>query len=310
MKSRLFKVLCLGCVVTLLWSPMSSPLYGRSNYINRGENYHFGYIYGAAGFNSLQTSLTNVVPSGTVGGSAGAGYEFRYKGLWVSLGVGAQFHRSALTLNQYSETRPGFDTQNQEVTFHYDILSQKDNNQWTMVDVPLMIGYYIKGFYVGAGPKLSFALQPNVVSQGQYDFSAYYPRYDYIFRDMPEHGYTQYEFEETNVISTNPLVSVCAELGYDLLSSVGTRSSLCHVLKIGGYFEYGINSIVRPSSTAMYLKVDENNAAVVHPDSYLGGMTSAKRVVPYFVGVKLTYMIGGSRHGGGVYHRGCMCYQQ
>lgn len=314
MKSRFFKVLSLACLATLLWLPATS-VYGRSNYGyrnygNRGENYHFGFIYGAAGYNSLQTSLTNVVPSGTVGGSVGAGYEFRYKGLWVSLGVGAQFHRSTLTLNQYSETREGFDTQNQEVTFHYNILSQQDKNKWTMVDVPLMIGYYVKGFYFGVGPKLSFALQPNVVSQGQYDFSAYYPRYDYIFRDMPEHGYTQYEFEEAGVIPTNPLVSVCAELGYDLLSSA-PQSSVCHILKIGGYFEYGINSIIRPSSTAMYLKVDENNAAMAHPGSYLGGMMTAKRVVPYFVGVKLTYMIGGSRHGGGgTFHKGCMCYQQ
>lgn len=309
MNSRLSKVLYLGCLAMVLLSPTLS-VYGKSAHISKGENYHFGFVYGSVGYNNLQTSLTNVTPSGAVGGSFGAGYEFRYKGLWVSIGAGAQFHRSSLTLNEYSETRPGFDQQGKEVTFHYDILSQKDQNKWTMVDIPLMVGYYIKGFYVGVGPKLSFVLQPNIVSQGKYDFSAYYPIYNTIFRDMPERGYTQYEFEEKGTVSTNPLVSICAEVGYDILSSVGTRSSLCHVLKIGGYFEYGINSILRPSSSAMYLHVDETNAAMAHPSSFLGGMMESKRVVPYLVGVKITYMIGGSRHGGGVYHRGCMCYQQ
>lgn len=309
MNSRLSKVLCLGCLAIILWSPTLS-VYGKSTRMSKGENYHFGFVYGSVGYNNLQTSLKNVTPIGAVGGSFGAGYEFRYKGLWVSLGVGAQFHRSSLTLNEYSETRPGFDKQGKEVTFHYDILSQKDQNKWTMIDVPLMVGYYIKGFYVGAGPKLSFTLQPNIISQGQYDFSAYYPIYNTIFRDMPKRGYTQYEFEEKGTVSTNPLVSICAEVGYDVLSSVGTRSSLCHVLKIGGYFEYGINSIIRPSSSVMYLNVDEANAAMAHPGSFLGGMMESQRVVPYLVGVKITYMIGGSRHGGGVYHRGCMCYQQ
>lgn len=306
MNSRLSQVLCLGCLAVMLWSPTLSA-YGRSSRISKGENYHFGFVYGSVGWNNLQTSLTNVTPEGAVGGSFGAGYEFRYKGLWVSLGAGAQFHRSSLTLNEYSETRKGLDRKGVDVIFHYDILSQKDQNKWLMVDVPLLIGYYIKGFYVGVGPKLSFALQPNVVSQGEYKFSGYYPRYDAF---LPQDYYKNYPIDETNTISTNPLVSVCAEIGYDILSSVGTRSSICHVLKIGGYFEYGVNSIVRPSSTAMYLNVEKDNAAMAHPGSYLGGMTEAKRVVPYLVGVKITYLIGGSRHGGGVYHRGCMCYQQ
>ncbi len=310
MKFSLSRFLYLGCLTALLWSPMVSSAFGKPTSTGRGENYHFGFVYGAAGFNSLQTSLRNVTPSGTVGGSVGAGYEFRYKGLWVSLGVGAQFHRSAMTLKGYSETREGFDTQGKEVTFHYDILSQKDNNKWTMIDIPLMIGYYIKGFYVGAGPKLSFVMNPTIISQGQYDFSAYYPSYNTIFRDMPERGYTQYAFNESSSITTNPLVSICAELGYDVLSSVETRSSICHVLKIGGYFEYGINSVVRPSASVSYLNIDPANAAIAHPGSYFGGLTESKRVVPFLVGLKITYMIGGSRHGGGINHRGCMCYQQ
>lgn len=313
MNSRFSKLFCLGCLMALVWAPMTD-VYGQSFHRSRsrGENYHFGFVYGSVGYNSLQTSLTNVVPSGAVGGSLGAGYEFRYKGLWVSLGVGAQFHRSALTLNEYSETREGFETQGKGVTFHYDIVSQKDKNEWTMVDIPLMVGYYIKGFYVGVGPKLSLPIKASVVSKGEYNFSAYYPMYNTIFHDMPgaPYFYDQYEFKGSSEITMNPLASICAELGYDVLSSVGTRSSLCTLLKIGGYFEYGLNSVVRPSSTAMYLNVDPKQAHLAQPTAYFGGMTEPKRVVPFFAGVKITLMIGGSRNGGGTYHKGCMCYQQ
>lgn len=307
MKSCLSKALCLGFLTALLWSPVVSSAYGKPYRSKSGDNYHFGFLYGLAGYNCLQTSLTNVTPSGSIGGSAGIGYEFRYKGFWISLGAGGHLHRSTLSLNEYSETHPGLDTQGKEVIFHYDILSQKDNNQWLMVEVPLMLGYYIKGFYVGVGPKLGFVMQPNIVSQGEYKFSGFYPMYNSFL----EHDYYKtYSFEETNTIPTNPLVSVCAELGYDILSSVGTTSAVCHVLKIGGYFEYGINSVVRPSSTAMYLTIDPMEAQTAHPSSYLGGLTDSKRVVPFLVGLKLTYMIGGSRHSTGTYHRGCMCYQQ
>ena len=94
----------------------------------------------------------------------------------------------------------------------------------------------------------------------------------------------------------------------DLLSSVGTRSQLCHVLKLGFYFEYGLNNFAASWDEAQpNIVPEQQNAtrATVYP--YIN--TLSGRIVPFYAGAKLTYMIGGSRTARAGFHHGCMCYQ-
>jgi hypothetical protein len=46
--------------------------------------------------------------------------------------------------------------------------------------------------------------------------------------------------------------------------------------------------------------------AIINP--YVNTFASPNRTVPFFTGVKLTYMIGGSRTARAGMHHGCMCY--
>lgn len=285
---------------------------GKRSY-SKGENYHFGFVYGVGAYTNLQIDMSGTNPTGNFGGSIGAGYEFRNNGFWISLGAGYHFHRSSITTDLYSDSRPGMDTQGKSVTFLYDVRNQKDKNEWGFVEVPLMLGYYVKGFYVGTGAKVAFPMVTDIKSTGKYEFSGKYSNYTEegheqttIFRDMHEYG--TWDFESKNSVRLKPSVSLCIELGYDVLSSVYSQGSMCYILKIGGYFEYGLNSMVRTSDTNVRLDIDPMNASSVSPNPVLGGLTDAKRIVPYSAGMKITLLIGGSRNARGTYHRGCTCY--
>lgn len=274
-----------------------------------GDNYHFGYITGGLGYTSLQEEVPDFTPSGDLGGIVGFGYEFRNNSLWISAGLQMGFHRSKAALELYKYNCSGYDTQGKEVTLHYAIKEQ-DRQKWQFIEIPIMIGWYFKGFYIGAGPKVGYSLNSSIVSEGEYELSATNELYGIEFKNMPEHGYKTYSFEGEHVASLKPMISIIGEIGYDVLSAVPTRSQICHVLKIGFYFEYGLNSMVEPVSTNKRVEVTPTDATSARINPYLAsGMTEKYRVVPFYTGAKITYLIGGSRTArASGYHRGCNCY--
>lgn len=277
-----------------------------------GDDFHFGYVSGSVGYSMLQTTIQNAMPEGAVGGAVGLGYEFRNSGLWANIGVQMSFHRSSLLVDQYTVSKPGQDTQGKAVTLQYRV-NQTDKIEWNYIDVPLMVGYYVRGFHVGAGIKISYALNPKTISSGTYNLGGLYDGYDKPIENVG-HGYQDYEFKNTVKNQLNVGASLIGEIGYDLLSSMPTRSRICHVLKLAFYFEYGLNTQLRGWDGSPQERVAPNSSSLPTPatnvtiNPYLNTFDPPKRAVPFFTGVKLTYMIGGSRTARVGMHHGCMCY--
>lgn len=289
-----------------------------------GDNYHFVYISGGAGYNTMLTNDKLLTSKGGVGGMIGLGYEFRLNGFWMSVGPQLSFTNSNLTIekntwlpkedSRYSN-QTFYDDQGKVIYPRYDI-EQTDEVRWTFLDIPVMVGYYSHGFYLGAGVKFSYALTSNVKSQGKYTFSG---RYELYGDNSPYfevgHGYGIYPFRHpSEKIKTTPSASLLGEIGYDVLSTVTQRGAMSHILKIGFYLEYGLSTIIQePSYDHRFdFEVKDNHGKydlrypTIHP--YFQGVMDNRRVVPLFTGVKITYMIGSSRGARNGFHRGCQCY--
>jgi len=284
------------------------------------DNYHFGYISAAAGYTSLSQNIPNVATTGDFGYLVGLGYEFRHTAFWLSVGAQYMQHQSKTVIDAFAYIPPykGMDDQAKNVDYYKYTIYQTDQQLWRTIDVPIQLGYYYNGFYVGAGAKVGFSVGSTITVSGEYDLSAKYNRYMEEFRDV--NYYTHYSLPETkHNVALRPQFSLIGEIGYDLLSPMMTNDALCHVLKIGFYFEYGLRS-VRPEGSMDVISIDgmsveeaakakaDITKATLNP-YYLSTATEGKRVVPYFVGAKLTYMIGGNRYASGTWHKGCMCYQ-
>lgn len=309
------RALVCSVVMLLSISVSAQSFRNRHGAFDGGDDYHFGYISGSVGYSMLQTSLPGTMPKGNVGGTIGLGYEFRNSGFWANVGAQLTFHRSSLTIDQmtYHIGEPGsgvnaVDTQGKPATFHYRV-DQKDEIKWNFVDVPMLVGYYIRGFHVGGGLKISYALSPKTKTTGTYNLSATNHDYNVTFSDMPDRGYTDYNFECLQKNRLNVGVSLIGEIGYDLLSSVPTRSRICHVLKASFYFEYGLNNHLRGTATPQERVVpNPNNLREAQITPYVNTFEKPNHTVPFFTGFKLTYMIGGSRTARVGMHHGCMCY--
>lgn len=306
------RVMC-GLMLVLLCSPIQAQTWRTHHSVfEDGDDYHFGFVSGSIGYSMMQTSIPGVVPHGNLGGAIGVGYEFRNSGLWVNVGAQLSFHRSKLVLDEYVKDFQGFDTQNDPVTLRFRV-NQTDEIEWNYIDVPLLVGYYYRGFHVGGGIKVSYAINPKTYSHGSYNVSGIYDLYPTPFENMPDRGYTDYPFKNTVSNNVNVGVSLIGEIGYDLLSSLPTRSRICHVLKAAFYFEYGLNNQLRATDTPQPL-IEPSSATsttpvsqmVVHP--YINTFERPAHTVPFFTGLKLTYMIGGSRTARVGFHHGCMCY--
>lgn len=309
------RMLLCGMVLLLSVSMSGQSFRRHHNPFEGGDDYHFGYISGSVGYSMLQTNVPNAMPHGKLGGAVGLGYEFRNSGLWVNVGAQLSFHRSQLAMDVY-DTRSeadqtpytGVDTQNQPTVFHYRV-NQTDEMQWNYLDIPMLVGYYIRGFHVGAGLKVSYAINPKSRTSGIYNLSATNTMYDVTFENMPDRGYTDYPFDYTEKNRLNVGVSLIGEIGYDLLSSVPTRSRICNVLKLSFYVEYGLNNQIRGWEVPQARVVpNPANATQATINPYLNTFVQPVRTVPFFTGVKLTYMIGGSRTARVGFHHGCMCY--
>ena len=301
-----FAVLCFSIAIH------AQSFQRRYNPFEKGDDFHFGWIGGSVGYSMLHTSVPTVHSNGDLGGSIGAGYEFRNSGLWVNLGIQMSFHRSRLAIDEYTFELPGQDTQGKNVTLGYRV-NETDEIQWNYVDVPILVGYYYNGLYLGAGFKLSYAINPTTKTKGSYDLIGKYDEYPEPISDQPQHGYTLYNFADKRANKMNVGVSLIGEIGYDLLSSLPNNSRTCHVLKLGFYLEYGLNNQLGKWDTPQaHIEAVGGGSAIpamnVRVNPYLNTFSNPGRTVPFFAGVKLTYMIGGSRTARAGFHHGCMCY--
>lgn len=273
------------------------------------DNYHFGYFSAGVGYSSLSHSSGSVSAGGGVGWLVGGGYEFRRHDFWVSAGVQIQQLRSSLAINEYSYTpdQGGMDDLGRDVTDYTYTINQRDAQNWLTFDIPVMAGYYHGGFYIGAGLKASFPLRAAGTVTGTYDIDADYDRYVGIVSDV--HYYTEYDYDSgTQIYKLRPLVSVMGEVGYDLLSTMLTNDYRCHVLKLGMFFEFGLSG-VKTSPLHEPVVINPENITDVTISPYLSTERGvADWTVPYIVGLKLTYMIGGSRNATTTWHKGCQCY--
>lgn len=319
------RVLALLTMVLLLASPAVLAQTRRMLGGSRDDNFHFLYVGGGAGYNTLFVSNGNTTSTGHTGGHVSVGYEFRLNGFWASVGPQLSFSNTTIALDpviwkpkedrRYAQYT-FYDDQDKVISPRYDI-EQEDVIRWTFLDIPVMVGYYTHGFYVGAGGKFSYAISSDVVSTGNYTFSGTYDLYGNN-SPGPEvgHGYIiahPYE-SKGEAIRTLPSFSLVGEVGYDVLSSTRQRGSICHILKIGFYFEYGLTNMVQhPEQESRYeFKTLDNRGnydlryPTIHP--YFRGSADQARVIPLYTGLKLTYLIGGSKTAKSGYHRGCQCY--
>lgn len=109
---------------------------------------HYGIISLGGGYYSLleQFDDLNTIGGGTI--AISGGYQFNYRGFWLSVAGEFQYWQSnAFTLGyQYDQLM--YDTQGKSMTYHFDLSPSKEVSYGLIVNVPIMFGYTFSGFFI------------------------------------------------------------------------------------------------------------------------------------------------------------------
>ena len=223
----MWRMVCVVALVTLSM-PMDAQR-RRGGGLADGDHFHFAYVSGHVGYSILDTRATGVVPVGNVGYGFGLGYEYRNSGLWANLGLQLSMHRSTLQLDPYTIEHAGKMRDGslmREGTMFYDV-NQTEEIKWNFLDVPILFGYYTHGFHVGAGLKISYALNPKTNTHGTYNLRFRPNNTDAILENLPDRGLKIYEYQTEQANRLNIGASLIGEIGYDLLCHLTAVYVMC-----------------------------------------------------------------------------------
>lgn len=307
------KTLLLTVVLMCLPGLMAGQARWRKK-TDKHDDYHFMYASFGVGYSSLTAPQVKGTIQGDYGALVGAGYEFRHGGFWMSVGGQVSEMNNRLKLDPYtfgafnpSEGQvldgviPFGNGDKRDVYLQYEI-EQTDLNRWHMGEIPIMLGLYKQGFYIGAGVKVGFAFKSSSTATADYQIKCKFKEYI----DTPPFDYSDQLYGYSHNLTANfrPQVAIIGEVGYDILSLIPTRSLYCHVLKVGFYWEAGVTSMRQKDITYMEQNMVVPNATtkekeiVINPyllSNIPDGNAGKEFAAPFLTGVKITYMFGGSR---------------
>ena len=250
-----------------------------STFIQAQETGNYLHLNAGGGLNNLSYTLHNGTQSGQTGYTVNLAFSHFFTTQWgIQTGIGLQSFTSLSTLN-LTESSPSIDSDGDSYIFKSNFKNWQENQQVLFFEIPLT-GQFKHGFnnklglLATAGAKISIPIHATYkTTGGEIVTSGYYPQWNIELTDVPQEGFKTITQSYTGKSNLNTAYTAIVELGgiYKLSDKVE--------LYAGGYFNYGINNVLKPESKKLF-QVDETYNGVWN--SY--HITDIK---PFAIGVKL-----------------------
>lgn len=256
------------------------------------DHHHNLQLYGGGGIHTMLYTPQDGTHSLGLGGMLGLQYQYMFNHHWgLGLGVQASWLNSSAKYNyEFTDnniTLPGALYESNVTTSLYNV---QEKQHMTVVSIPLQIIFRAPmsataAFQMGLGAAADLPVKGTYnVAGGTYTRSAYMPRTNVTYNDLPSHNLGRYSTNSKDIAGNNDLptyyLSLLADLGFDfnLSNSLG--------LYLGLYGKYGPGNI-NPKSEATTPLLD-------YSDTYTASFASDRvgTVHPLEVGLKLALRIG------------------
>lgn len=275
----------------MLLSPSlaKARVYQRTTYYT--DN-HFLTLSGGAGYSTLFENVPELISFGSVAGTIDLGYEYRIKGFWLNIAVELQYLSATSTFNISGTEKWIYDTQGKLALMHYDFDQSFDKQEFFFVNLPVMLGYYYRGLYLGVGAKVGYCIRAKESTTLRYTTSATYQQYIDNFNGMGDHNYTTYATSASESLNSKYKLSAIAEIGYDVLAySREMEHTNRSGLKISVVAEYGLNNLINTNAELPLYSFNEKNAAelFIHP-FYNTIAAQSYRIHPFYVGMRIAWI--------------------
>ena len=238
---------------------------------------------------TLQNGNTKVLP----GGLLGLDYTFRlYKNWGLLTGIQGAIYRTQATLQDglgfsYNEVDDA------GTAFRYTVRTEgyKETQRSFAVTIPLLLQYHTPGaglqWYIDGGGKLFLPVSTkSQVSAQQLVLSGYYPNYDLVVSDLPEHGFgTLTNWKGSASAQLKPGAALSAGTGVSFGISRGMR------FYAGVYFDYGLNSVRNGGDSMSLVNYSSGGTDKVRPAGVLK-MQNAGQPKLFAYGLQLRLSFG------------------
>ncbi len=262
---------------------------------NDRRGLHYVSFQAAGGWYTLFENLPDLRTTGAGATTIGVGYEFRYKDLWFSASLDAQYFASMATTTGHIFSQSMYDTQGKQFICHYNIYDDHESLQGISLGLPLMVGaQFLNGFYLGAGVHVQLNAMARAYTKLTYETSATYSRYIADFEDMPNHWYQPYNGDGTATVKVKPQVNLAFEIGYDIFAKNYGSLSTLHppILKIAAFAEVGVLNAISNEGDMARFTVNPDNPMLLDITPYYRAIdTQVNKFIPFFAGIKLTYLL-------------------
>jgi hypothetical protein len=237
-------------------------------------NINFG-----TGIHNLQYDVQNGVQESKEGFTFNLGYNYFFNENWgVGTGIGIETFESRAILN-FQTMKPSVDTDDESFEFRTQYTDWTEKQNVLLLGIPLGIIYQIQlnensKLQFNFGPKVSFNVGAKYeITKGSIETTGYYPQYNVVLFDLPQHNFkTITEFPKED-IKLNPSISAFADLGGFYRLNLNTE------LYFGGYLNYGFNNLI-----------DSKNNLLYQEDGIYNGVFASdqtEKVIPVSYGIKL-----------------------
>ena len=263
--------------------------------------------------NFEKTHAKNSRPLFGFGADVALHYHLVHNGFLFDTGVGVSFARTRTALEDMTIATSAIDNRGVSYTIRSNIKDRVDAANATYFQVPLMFGAELNGFYFLVGGKFNMNVWGNTKQVAMFDTEGVYAQFSEPFRDMPQHGFHDFERTVSNgSIRFNYDVLACLEAGwtFDFGSAVSTPNQK---LRVGLFFETSILDINKGGGGNLAgprIDTDSKGNNIMHPvlTYYAVSSTGNEEVEKCWlrnmnVGIRMTYLIRMKAKR----HRKCMC---
>lgn len=248
-------------------------------FLQAQEAGHYLHFNVGGGFHNTSYQIQDGTQEGKTGYTVNAAYSYFFTPKWgIQSGLGLQSYQSFSNLNLLTKaTEKDADNDTYELRTNYQGWREKQNSLF--LDIPVLGQYRCAfgekfGLMASAGFKISIPVQASYNTKGgTITTTGFYPQWGVELSDLPQHGFFTPSEGFKGHYSFKSAYMAVVDLGG--LYKLSEKTDLY----VGGYFNYGLNNVLKPDSKLIFQQ----------DDTYNGILTSNQtdKLRPVAVGLKV-----------------------
>lgn len=242
----------------------------------------------------LQNGQTKLLP----GASLGVNYVFPlYKGWGLLSGITAGLYRTQAKLqNAQAFVYDEVDDRGSAFLYTIKFTGYQETQRTLAVTIPVLLQYHTDGatqWYIDGGGKVFLPVSTSIQATAQQmSISGYYPNYDLVVSDLPQHGFgTVNGWSGSASTKLKPGAALSAGTGFSVGVSPGVR------LYAGVYIDYGLTALKSSRDSLPIVTYSSGGIDKVKPNGVLNTSNAGQpKLLSFGLQLRLSWGASSVKH--------------